>query len=92
MACTELSTLEIDGTEISPADLPPDLLAFLKERVRAVFFSDAVFCMGLRSVVVRVVPSFLLRGVGCDDAGLARLVGRGGLASRHKSTPISFLY
>lgn len=32
MACTELTMLEIDGTEISPTDLPGDLLEFLKER------------------------------------------------------------
>ena len=32
MACTELTMLEIDGTEISPTDLPGDLLEFLKDR------------------------------------------------------------
>jgi Leucine-rich repeat (LRR) protein len=32
MSCTELSMLEIDGTEIAPTELPGDLLAFLKEK------------------------------------------------------------
>jgi Leucine-rich repeat (LRR) protein len=33
MNCTELTQLEIDGTDISPGALPSDLLDFLKERV-----------------------------------------------------------
>ena len=32
MKCTELTMLEIDGTEVSPGELPGDLLAFLKEK------------------------------------------------------------
>jgi hypothetical protein len=31
--CTKLETLEIDGTDISPSSMDPDLLSFLKEKV-----------------------------------------------------------
>lgn len=32
LQCTELSMLEIDGTEVAPTELPAELLAFLKEK------------------------------------------------------------
>lgn len=32
LQCTELSMLEIDGTEVAPTELPSELLAFLKDK------------------------------------------------------------